>query len=667
MTPAELLAYLRGQGVVLWADGDRLRYKAPKGILTPAMLAELTESKQEILANLCQSNVFTSASLPPLEPTSRDGELPLSYAQLGLWLMAQTTDRPPFNHPIAIRIGGPLNVAVLERSLNEIVRRHEILRTSCAVVGGEPTQVVMPSCVVVVASVDLRDLSADERESEVMRLTLQEAEQLFDLHQAPLLRAKLLRVDDEEYVFILTMYTFTADGYSHGILMWELGQLYKAFSMGEASPLPEHLIQFVDYSAWQRRMLDGGHFASQLAYWKKQLRNSPSMLPWPLDNLHSTAPMYRGETKYFSLPLELSESIRLLSRREAVTLFAVLLAALKTLLYRLTGQKDLIVGTTVSNRGQSELEGLIGYIANNLLLRTQLSDDLTFRGLLQQCHEVTADALAHQDLPFEKLLEELSTDPEISSMPMLQVMFVQHDHDPKDELELPGLTLKKFPVERGAASFDLSLHVVTGASGPFSGLLEYNTRIFDRVTIDRIYTHFRTLLECVVTNPEQGLASLPFLTKSEQGELIQAWNDARSIRGANKDLTASDGLNHGHSAPKVLPQTELEQIIASIWQEILKIESIGIYHNFFDLGGRSIHIIQAHGRLQKLLKRDIPIVDLFRYPTILSLSQHLSQEQGKQSLLRRNHNRNELLRLSRERRIRPSARPPLTNINNRQK
>lgn len=327
---------------------------------------------------------------------------------------------------------------------------------------------------------------------------------------------------------------------------------------------------------------------------------------------------------------------------------------------------DLVVGTTVSNRGRSELEGLIGYFANNLLLRTQLSDDLTFRGLLQQCHEVTADALAHQDLPFEKLLEEFSTDPEISLMPMLQVMFVQHDHDPEDELELPGLSLKKFPVERGAASFDLSLHV-TGASGPLSGLLEYSTRVFDRGTIDRIYTHFRTLLECVVTNPQQSLASLPFLPKSEQGKLIQAWNDARSSRGANKDLTASDGLDHSRSTPKVLPQTELEQIIASIWQEILKIEGIGIYHNFFDLGGRSIHIIQVHGRLQKLLRRDIPIVDLFRYPTILSLSQHLSREEGKQSLLRRSHNRNELLRLSRERRMRPSARPQLTNINNRQK
>jgi len=565
--------------------------------------------------------------------------------------MSQTTDHPPFNHPLAFRIGGPLNVAVLERSLNEIVRRHEILRTSCAVVGREPVQVIMPNCTLAIPSVDLRYLSADRRENEVVRLATQEAQQPFDLGRAPLLRAKLLRIDDEEYMFMLTMHTFTADGYSQGILLRELGSLYKAFSRGKASPLPEHPIQFADFAVWQRRMLKGEHFASQLAYWKKQLRNSPPMLRWPLDDLRQSAQTYTGETKYFSLPAELSESIRLFSRREGVTVFTVLLAALKTLLHRLTGQTDLIVGTTVSNRGRSELEGLIGYFANNLLLRSQLTDQWTFRRLLQQCHEVAADALAHQDLPFERLLEEFSADPEISGMPMLQVMFVQHDHDAEDDLELPGLHLGKYPVERGAASFDLSLHVAD-ARGPLSGLLEYRTGVFDRVTIDRIYSHLKTLLECVVTNSQQRLAAVPFLTKAEQDELIQAWNNTQSIRGANKNLLASDGLKRAHPAPEVLPQTEVERMIASIWQEVLELKDMGIHHNFFDLGGRSVHFIRVHGRLQRILKRDIPILDLFRYPTIRSLSHHLSGEKDKQPLLRQSHDRAELLRSLRERRIR---------------
>jgi hypothetical protein len=550
-------------------------------------------------------------------------------------------------------------MAVLERSLNEIVRRHEILRTSCVLVGGEPVQVITPNCTVAVPSVDLRNLSTDERESAVVRLATQEVQQPFDLNRAPLLRARLLRIDHEEYVFILTMHTFTADGYSQGILLRELSSLYKAFSMGKPSPLPEHPIQFVDYAAWQHRMVEGEHFASQSAYWKKQLRNSPSMLRWPVNNLRLNAPTYLGETKYFLLPAELSESIRLFCRREGVTVFTVLLAGLKTLLYRLTGQADFMVGTTVSNRGQSELEELIGYFANNLLLRIQLSDHLTFRELLQHCHEVTAGALAHQDLPFEKLLEEFSVDPEISSMPMLQVMFVQHDHDAGDDLELPGLSLEEYPIERGAASFDLSLHVA-GTSGPLSGSLEYNTGIFNRGTIDRIYSHFRTLLECVVTNPQQELAAVPFLTKAEQDELIQTWHNTQSIREANKDLLASDSLRRGHPAPEGVPQTEVEQMIASIWKEVLDLKDIGIHHNFFDLGGRSVHIIRVHGRLQKILKQDIPILDLFRYPTIRSLSQHFSREKDKQPLLRKSHDRTELLRFSKERRIRDRVKRQVT-------
>jgi acyl carrier protein len=658
MTAAELLAHLRTRGVILWANGDRLCFKSPKDVLTPAIRAELTECKQEILALLCQGDVFPGVSLPSLQATSRDRKLPLSYAQHGLWLMAQTTDHLPFNQPLAFRIWGPLNVTVLERSLNEIVHRHEILRTSCAVVGGEPVQVVMPSCTVAIATVDLRDLSVHERENAVMRLVMQEAHKPFDLGRAPLLQAKLLRIDDEEYMFILITHTFTVDGYSQGILLRELGQLYKAFSMGEVSPLPEHPIQFADYAVWQRQMLEGGHFAPQLAYWKKQLKDCPSILRWPVHNQGHTAPNYQGKIKTFSLPMHLSDTIRTLSRNEGVTVFAVFLAALNFLLYRLTGQADLVIGTTVSNRGHSELEGLIGYFANNLLLYTQLSDHLTFQRILKQCHEVTADALAHQDLPFEKLLEEFSADPEIPTIPKLQVMLVLHDYDVEDDLQLPGLILKKFPVDRGATSFDLSLHIA-GASGPFSGSLEYSTEIFDADIIDRIYSHFKALLECVVTNPQQRLASLPFLTKAEQDELIQVWNNDRSILVANKDLPTSDDLIHG-TATKVVPQTEVEQIIASIWQEILELENISINHNFFDLGGRSIHVIQVHSRLQKNLKRVIPIVDLFRYPTIRSLSQHLSREQGKQSSLRQSQNRTKLLRLSRERRMRDGMRRQTT-------
>ena len=650
MNAADLMAYLRARGAVLWADGDRLCYKAPKNVLTPGLRQELTEHKREILTLLRQAKTFSSISTLSLQQKSCDGKLPLSYAQHGLWLMAQMTDHPPFNQPLAFRIDGPLNVAVLERSLNEIVRRHEILHTSCVVIGGEPVQVVMPSCTLAVATVDLRNLPTQERDSEVLRLATQEAQQPFDLAQGPLLRAKLFVVDHQAYVFMLTTHTFVSDGYSQGILLREVGQLYTAFSKAQPSPLPENRIQFGDYAIWQRQMVRGQQLSSQLAYWKQQLKNSPAMIIWPVKNVCANILTYRGETNYFSLPADLSESIRHLSHQEGVTVFTLLLAAFNALLYRLTGQADLIVGTTVSNRTRSDLEALIGYFANNLALRTHVSDHLTFRELLEQCKKVIGDAFAHQDFPFEKLLEELSVDPEISQIPLIQVVFVLHDHIAEDDLRLPGLIVKEFRVQRGTAARHLNLHMVD-AKGPLFGSLEYSTELFDRRTIDLVLGQFQSVLQYVISNPQQRLASLPFLTTGGRDELIQAWNNAQSKATAENGKTSLEIVKHEDQTAEMLPQTELEGIIAAIWQGILEVKDVGIYQNFFDLGGRSIHIIQVHSKLQKVLKRDIPIIDLFKYPTIRSLSQHLGQEQAKQSSLQQGRDRTELLRLSRERRI----------------
>ena len=655
MTAPELLTYLRGHEVALWVDGDRLRYRAPAGMLTPTLRAELAEYKEEILALLRPDNTSASISSMPTQQVSRDKLIPLSMAQHGLWLSAQTTDHPPFNHPLAFRIGGPLNVAALERSLNEIVRRHEILRTTCTVVSGEPVQVVKPSYTLLLPTVDLRDLIGDERETSVVQLATDEAQQPFDLAQGPLLRAKLFRVDEEAYVLIVTTHTFVADGYSQGILLRELGQVYEAFSKGEPSPLAEKPIQFGDYAIEQRQMLQRGHFSSQLAYWKQQLKDSPPMLRWPVDNLGHTVLTYQGKTKGFSLPADLSESIRAISYQEGVTVFTVLLAALETFLYRLTEQTDLIIGTIVSNRSRSEFEGSIGYFANNLILRTHLSGHLTFRELLQQCHEVTADAFAHQDLPFEKLLEELSSDPEVSAVPLLQIVFVLHDHVAEDDLQLPGLKLKKLPVQRGAASRHLHIHMMN-TSGPLTGSLEYSTEFFDANTIDLIVNHFKTVLKSVATNPQQKLAALPVLRKAERDELIQTWNNTLLDVSAYKDVRASDGLKDRQNGSEAAPQNELERFIASIWQEILELEHVGVDHSFFDLGGRSIHIIQVHSRLQKFLKQDVSVIDLFRYPTIRLLSQHLSTKQSEQPALRQNHDRADLRRTLREQRLRARSR-----------
>jgi aspartate racemase len=654
MTTVELLAYLRGQGVVLWAEGDQLRYRAPKGVLTADARQALTRQKTEILGLLRQANAVAGGYPLPQKSLSREGELPLSYAQQGVWLTAQTTGHDPFNQPLAFRIRGPLNVAALKYALDEIVRRHEILRTTCAIIDGEPVQRIMPTFKLALSTLDLRDRAVAERESTAVHLATEEAQKPFDILRGPLTRAKLLQTDKNSYVFILTTHTFVVDGYSQGILLHELGQLYEAFLMGTASPLSENRTQYADYAIWQRQMLQEERWAPQLTYWKEQLQDSPPMLQWPVGEYGRMVQTHQGQTKYFLLPEELSNAVRALSRQEGVTVFIVLLAALKALLHRLTGQGDLIVGTTVSNRTRSEFEGLIGYFANHLLLRSRLYDYLSFHELLLQCHQVTADALAYQDFPFERLLEVLSIDPEVPSVPPLQVVFVLHNHAAEEDLQLPGLTIEKYPLQRGTAMRDIHLHI-SDATGPLSGSLEYSAALFDGNTIDRILKHYRILLECAVSDPGQRLEALPFLRKPERDELILAWKNALPVSEIGKNRHASKNAGQDHLLSEMVPQTELERMIASVWQEVLNPEFVDIHSNFFDLGGRSIHIIQVHGRLKALLKRDIPIIDLFRYPTIHLLSQRLGREQGEPSLLQRSHNRADLLQSARKRRMRARA------------
>jgi len=353
MTTAELLAYLRRQGVELRADGDRLRYRAPKGVLTPALRAELTECKPEILALLRQPGVFVNATSLPLQPISRDKKLLLSFAQQRLWFLDQLEpDSPAYNIPLAVRITGPLKVVALEQSINEIVRRHEVLRTTCSSVSGQPVQVITPEMTLTLPLVDLRQLPRAKREAEILRLATEEAGRPFDLAQGPLFRVTLLWLSEEEYVLLLTTHHFVADGWSMGVLYRELSVLYEAFSTGKPLPLRELPIQYADFAYWQRQRLQGEVLQAQIAYWKKQLDSAPPALELPTDRPRPATQTYRGATQSFTLPLALSESLRALSRREGVTLFMMLLAAFQTLLHRYTHQDDIIVATAVSNRNR---------------------------------------------------------------------------------------------------------------------------------------------------------------------------------------------------------------------------------------------------------------------------------------------------------------------------
>jgi len=487
-------------------------------------VAALSPEKRELL--LQQLNKNRDASQTRIKPQSRESNaFPLSFAQQRLWFLNQfEPDSASYNLPRAVRLTGSLNLAALEQSFNEIIRRHEVLRTTFAYADGQPLQLISPALTLTLPVINLSAWSEAEREAEVRRLSLEESQQPFNLAQGPLLRITLLRLSEEEHVVLLTMHHIVSDAWSTGVLIRELAALYDAFSQGNPSPLPQLPIQYADFAYWQRQWLQGEILASQLAYWKQQLgdRLPLPILQLPTDHSRSAIQTFRGATQSFELSPTLSQALKVLSQREGVTLFMTLLAAFKTLLYRYSGQEDILVGSPIANRNRAEIEGLIGFFVNTLVLRTVLSGNLSFKTLLGRVREVALGAYTHQDLPFEKLVEELQPERDLSHTALFQVMFILQNA-PMASLDLPGLTLRPLDIGSGTAKFDLTLYMMDTEQG-LLGALEYNTDLFDACTITRMLGHFSTLLEGIVANPEERLSDLPILTEYERHQLLVGFN-----------------------------------------------------------------------------------------------------------------------------------------------
>ncbi|WP_414590177.1 condensation domain-containing protein, partial [Scytonema sp. PCC 10023] len=377
--------------------------------------------------------------------------------QQRLWFLDQLEPGSPFyNIPVAIHLKGWLNVPALELSLNEIVQRHEALRTTFATVAGEPVQVIAPQQQLELRMVDLSGLSAPQREMEVQSLSAREAQQPFDLAQGPLLRVTLLELGTAEYVMLLTMHHIISDGWSMGILVREIATLYTAFCEGKPSLLPELPIQYADFATWQRQWLQGEVLENQFAYWQQQLGGDFPVLQLPTDRPRPAVQTFRGASQFLELPKNLTEALKALSRREGVTLFITLLSAFKVLLYRYTGQDDIVVGTDIANRNRSEIEPLIGFFVNQLVLRTNISGEPSFAELCNRVRETALSAYAHQDLPFEKLVQVVHPERDPSRSPIFQTKFVLQNA-PMETLELPGLTLTPVEMASVTAKFDLTV------------------------------------------------------------------------------------------------------------------------------------------------------------------------------------------------------------------
>lgn len=456
----------------------------------------------------------------------QQGSASVSFAQERLWFLDQLQpNQPLYNEPYAFRIEGSLNVTALAQSLNEIVRRHEVLRTTFAMVE-QPLQFIIPALTLALPIVDLQSLPKDQQEAEVRCLITEEQARPFDLTNEPLVRTTLLQLSKAQYVLLFTMHHIICDQWSFGILIREVVALYEAFKNGQLSPLLELPIQYADFAVWQRQWLQGVVLEAQLSYWKQQLSNAPTVLELHTDYPRPAVQTNQGARQSLVLSQPITIGLKALGQQEKTTLFMTLLAIFKTLLYRYTGQDDIVVGTTISGRNRAEIEELIGFFVNTLVMCTDLSGTPSFREVLQRVREVALGAYANQDLPFEQLVEELQPERNLSYTPLFQVMF-QLDNTPATTLELPGLTLSPLEFHNETAKFDLTLSMMDTELG-LIGSLEYNTDLFNTATITRMLEHFKTLVEGIVANPDQRISDLLLLSKTEQYQLLVEWNNTQT-------------------------------------------------------------------------------------------------------------------------------------------
>ena len=483
---------------------------------------DFTTEQEALLELLLAQEGIQPSTIQNIKRRTDEALLPLSFAQQRLWFLDQLIpDSALYIISAAFRLQGELDRDAFERALNEIVSRHEVLRTNFVFVDGKPAQTIAATRPQELSVIDLQYVPVAERAAEAQLRLQKEARKPFDLTRDALLRTTLLQLDTTEYIFLVTTHHIISDTWSENLFIQEISTLYTAFVQGQTPSLSELPIQYADFSLWQRHYLQGEVHDQLVNYWKHHLEGL-SPLELPTDRPRLADPHYNGAQIYSSLPATLVQRLRVVSKQENATLFMTLLAAFQALLARYSGQDDIAVGSPIANRTLTELEGLIGFFANTLVLRTDLSGNPSFRTVLERVRETLLDAYAHQDLPFEHLVEELRVPRDPSRNPLFQVLF-NMENTPHTHFDLPQLTLQTLPLDSKIASFDLVLFLEEDGD-ELHLLAEYSTELFDEATISRLLGHYQTLLEGIVENPARSLTSLPLLTVAEREQLLVSWN-----------------------------------------------------------------------------------------------------------------------------------------------
>ena len=691
---SDLLTDLRQAGVQVWLDGDRLRYKAPKGALTPALIGELRDRKTDILAFL-KTIAADTDSAPTIAPVDRQQLLPLSFAQERFWSLVQLNPQSPgFNMPMAYRFTGQLDRVVLEQSLATILQRHEILRTTFAMNGGQLSQRIVEHLPLPLEWIDLTHLPTEDREAAAQDRANQLAKRPFDLAQGPLVRFHLLALGADNHIILWNFHSIICDGTSLDRFFQELVALYTAFAQGQPDPLPPLTVQYADFAHWQRQQLQGETLQHLLDYWQGQSQKLP-VLPLPTDRPRPLQPSHQGDRCVRLLPKALNDGLNRVSQAAGTTLFMTLLAAFKVLLYRYSGQTDLVVNAAIANRQQPGVDIMLGYLRNTLILRTSLKGSHpevvpSFRDILEWVRQVSLAAYQHQDLPFERLVEDLRPEGVRGGAPLFQTAFALNppwkgNQGMTSQCELPGVTLSSLfgYVYIGTTSYDLALTMRETDKG-LRTVFEYNTHLFDEVTLERLIDQFQALLTGIVADPNQPIDRLPLLSPATQQQMLADWPEAVVLyshqqllptgipgqvylteQGRSQGIlpiavasaltlqispdqpeialypTGQMGRRHGNgtlildadcvaeepkrSAP-VAPRDGLEQQLVELWEATLGIHPIGIRDNFFELGGYSLLAIRLFADIQSRFDQDLPPNLLFQAPTVEALAQVLRQE-----------------------------------------
>lgn len=589
---------------------------------TVAGLAELIANNDFLLG---QETIIPRA--PLAHRKDNEEGFPLSHTQQRLWFFEQIEPGTAvYNVPMLFQLNGQLHLPALQQSLDEVIRRHEILRTYFVTIQGEPRQHIAPVVSIPLPIKTLQHLPPAEQITEVQKLVIKEVQQGFDLARGSLLRTWLLQLAESEYILFFMIHHIVFDEWSKGVLLWELSTLYDAFATGKPSPLPELPIQYTDFACWQRQQLQSKIFEAQLSYWKQTLAGKIPLMRLPTDRPRPRIQTFQGATYSFVFSQSLVKDLKILSQHENVTLFMTLLAAWKIVLYHYTGLEDILVGTLIANRNVKELEDLIGFFANTLVLRTDLSGNPTFRELLKRVREVTLGAYSHQDMPIEKLVEVLQPGRSLRDHPFFQVLFV-FQNIPIEKLKLPSVSVLTLKPKNVTALFDLELYIHE-AEGKLQGNLEYKTDLFDETTMIRLIQHFQTILETSIAHPDWRMTEFPRVYPSEQEQ-----NNIPGIL-SESDLGIYPAPSIAANAPlSSLPS--LENTLCAMWSAILGGKDVDIYDNFFELGGYSLLAAQLIFQVSAVFHIEIALREFFENPTVVGLAQLMSRASGPKEILHR--------------------------------